>query len=161
MHKPETWVLVADATRARVLRQPEPAPRMHTPPLETIFTKKTRVLPARAIMSDEPGRSFSSVGEGRSAMEYRSDPVREELREFVREILDELDKRRERGEFQHLVIHAPPRMLGELRDLMSPHLAATVVAEFDKDLTKLPERDLREALLAEERPDDTDQPEVH
>ena len=83
MRKPETWILLADATRARVLRSPEsPQAGAARVPMQTIFEAGAEHLPLRDIMADAPGRTFASVGTRRSAMEYHSDPVRDETRKL-------------------------------------------------------------------------------
>lgn len=52
-------------------------------PLETIFELNSEHRPLRKIMADTPGRNFTSTGPRRSAMEYHSDPVRDEIRTFA------------------------------------------------------------------------------
>jgi protein required for attachment to host cells len=146
MHRIETWVLLADASRARVLRAPERAVDGMHAPIETIFEAGAEHLRLGDIMADAPGRSFQSVGTSRSAMEYHSDPVRDETRRFAFSLLSDLETRFAAGEFEQLVICAPPRMLGALRDAMPDRIAAAVRSEIAKDFTKLPERELRRLL---------------
>ena len=114
--------------------------------MQTIFEAGAEHLPLRDIMADAPGRTFASVGTRRSAMEYHSDPVRDETRKFARSLLADLDTRLSAGEFDRLVICAPPRMLGALREAMPERIAAVVRSEVAKDLTKLPEIELRDML---------------
>lgn len=148
MPRTETWVLLIDAAHARVLRRPERHPETATAPLETILDLATRHRPLREIMADRPGREHSSVGHGRSAMEYASDPVRDETRRFAQAVLADLEDRLANDEFSRLIVYAPPRMLGILREEMPAALARTVAAEHAKDVLKLPERDLLDLLLA-------------
>lgn len=68
--------------------------------------------------------------------------------EFAGTLAQELERRHAAGEFDLLAIVAEPRMLGTLRRKLSPALRAAVVKEVPKDLTKLPERELREAIAA-------------
>lgn len=146
MRTAEIWILVADAARARVLRVPRRPLDLQHEPLQVVFDHSVEHLPLREIMADVPGRSFASTGDRRSAMEYHSDPVRGETADFAASLLTELAARHAQGEFDELVICAPPRMLGALRDAMPARLAAIVTSEIDKDLTKLPARELREVL---------------
>ena len=67
-----TWVVVADGTQARVFENAGPGKGLH--PVDGLRLE-IEPLQASEIMADKPGRSFSSVGSGRSAMEYTSDPV--------------------------------------------------------------------------------------
>jgi protein required for attachment to host cells len=149
MRRPVIWILVADGTRARAILAPATAGARE--PMATMLELHAEHRPAREIMADAPGRTFASVGARRSAMEYHSDPVRGELERFARAIVDELEARRAAGGFERLVVYAPPRMLGAMRDAMPEKLAAVVQHELAKDLTKLPELELRrivEELLA-------------
>ncbi len=146
MRRIETWVLLADASRARVLRAPERAVDGMHAPIETIFESSVEHLRLGDIMTDAPGRSFQSVGTSRSSMEYRSDPVLDETRRFAADLLSQLETRLAAGEFDQLVICAPPRMLGLFRDAMPDRIAAAVSSEVAKDFTKLPELELRRLL---------------
>lgn len=65
---------------------------------------------------------------------------------FVKDVLSWLEEASEKGLFDRLVICAPPHMLGEIRPLLAENLAKCVIAEIDKDLTKLSEPKLKEAL---------------
>lgn len=94
-------------------------------------------------MVDKPGRSFASVGTRRSAMEYRSDPVREEANAFTEALgMEMLEHRRAAGEFEKLTVFAAPQMLGLIRDAVPGPLRAVVISEFSNDWTKLHARDL-------------------
>lgn len=146
MHKAEIWILLADAARARVMRNPEYSGDMEHAPVETIFEVTAEHRPLRDIMTDAPGRSFASVGARRSAMEYHSDPVRDETRKFAASLLSDIEARFNAGDFDQLVICAPPRMLGVLREVMPNKLTSVVRSEVAKDFTKLPPLELRKLL---------------
>lgn len=146
MRKTKIWVLLADAGRVRVVRAVHHAGNMGQDPLETVFERTAEPRPLREIMSDAPGRSFASTGARRSAMEYPADPVRDETRRFAGSLLSDLEARRGAGDFDQLVICAPPRMLGILREVMPTELAAVIRVQVAKDLTKLPALKLREQV---------------
>ena len=148
MRTPTIWILVADGTRARAVRSPrQPGSDGMHQPLETTFEAETEIQPLREIMADKPGRAFESAGVQRSAMEYHSDPVRAEMEAFARLIVEALEARRVKGEFDQLIVCAAPRMLGAIREAMPESLAATVTRQVDKDFTKLPEVALRDTLV--------------
>jgi protein required for attachment to host cells len=90
------------------------------------------------IVTDRQGRSFSSVGSGRSA--YEPDKSPEDLREqqFVERVAEELDAHLRSGDFDRLVIAADPTSLGNIRGKLSKPVADAVVAELPKDLTNIP-----------------------
>jgi protein required for attachment to host cells len=90
------------------------------------------------IMADKPGRSHSSVGPGRSAMEYSSDPVREEQQKFTAEVASRLDDYAAEGAFDRLVVCAAPQTLGDLRNKLSEKTRTLTTAEIDKNFSNLP-----------------------
>jgi protein required for attachment to host cells len=140
MSKQITWVLVADASRARVFLV-DPSDANLSPALdqELIGTN----LPSREIASDRPGRTFDSGGQGRHAKEPATDPARYAQERFAHDIVRLLDSRRKVQAFDRMVVVAPPRFLGDLRSVMSRQLQDLVVAEVAKDLTKSPPHELQ------------------
>ncbi|MCE6953115.1 host attachment protein [Cereibacter sphaeroides] len=135
------WALVLDSNHARLLKGLEE----DRPPPEIEMHIEAHKL--RDIMSDKPGRSFSSTGEGRrSAIEYGSDPLREEEKDFLRKIIAELEDHREAGEIERLAIFAEPRMLGLLRTLLPASLGGLVVHEKAINLVHVAPHDLPKVL---------------
>jgi protein required for attachment to host cells len=145
MKRERIWVLVADSSRARILRSPELRATDDRHFADLVLESEHK--PAREIMADKPGRSIRSVGARRSAMEYRSDPVRLQTEQFAGVLAGQLEHRLAAGEFDRIVIVAEPRMLGAIRRKLPQQLAATVAAEVAKDLTKLPMDELRAAIV--------------
>ncbi|MBE0695194.1 MAG: host attachment protein [Aquamicrobium sp.] len=141
-----SWVLVADGARARIVRDLGMDAGAEDRLDDLVYEIDHKQL--REIMADKPGRGFASEGARRSAMEYRSDPVQEQEVEFAGMLLDELERRHAADEFGRLAIVAEPRMLGTLRQKLPAALRQAVVKEVPKDLTKLPVKELREALAA-------------
>ena len=78
-----TWVLIADAARARVF---EARGRGHGLTNVLDMRLDAELAPSRELGTDRPGRSFESVGSTRHAMESPSDPHREQKRQFARRI---------------------------------------------------------------------------
>lgn len=138
--KPRIWILVADGSRARIVRYD--ANGKHSDDL--VFEADHKQL--KEIMADKPGRSFASMGAKRSAMEYHSDPVRQQTEDFAALLSERLEQGRIAGEFERIAIVAEPRMLGAIRPRIPHVLGSMVVAEIDKDLTKLPVHELYEAI---------------
>lgn len=142
--KKTTWILIADGARARIIRQADVKAGADGQTEDLVFAIDHK--PLREIMSDRPGRSFASEGARRSAMDYRSEPEREQEVRFAHTLLEELERRLLDGDFEQLVIVAEPRMLGALRQKLSPALRRTIVAEVAKDLTKVPRQELGAAI---------------
>ena len=140
-----SWVLIADGGRARILRRKSTREENEVQADDLVFEIDHKTL--GEIMSDRPGRSFASEGARRSAMEYRSEPEKDQEARFADTLVGELERRLRAREFHRLAIIAEPRMLGTLRRKLSPALQQTVVAEFAKDLTKMPRQDLEATIL--------------
>ncbi len=140
-----TWVLVADGGQAKVFENLGPGKGLR--PVAGLSFEDEH-LQAREIASDRPGRSFSSVGHGRSAMEPASDPVAMRERRFVERLADLLADRLAAGAFDRLIIAAAPTALGDLRPALGKPLRDVILLELPKDLTKLTTRDLEANLSA-------------
>jgi protein required for attachment to host cells len=127
-----TWILLADGAQAKVFAHSGPGTGLR-PVEDLLFEDEPRR--AREIMSDKPGRAFSSMGSGRSAMEYASDPVKMREANFVKQVAEELERRYQQSAFSRLIIAAAPTALGTLRGALSDNLKEAVVAEMPKNLT--------------------------
>ncbi len=140
------WALVINGARCRILR----GLYGHgaEAPAELVLRSEARNL--RDIMSDKPGRSFASQGGGRrSAIEYASDPIAEDQREFIRQVISLLESHRRAGDFSRLAVFAEHEMLGHLRQMLPPSLAEMVIREEPKNLLHLSALDLA-AVVAHE-----------
>jgi protein required for attachment to host cells len=141
-----TWALVVNGARCRIVRGV--CGKGEDQPTELVLRSESRNL--RDIMSDKPGRSFASMGTGRrSAMEYASDPVAEDQREFLRQIIALLESHRRADDFDRLAIFAEHDMLGHLRRMMPQTLADLVIREVPRNLLHHSVQDLAEAVSRE------------
>jgi protein required for attachment to host cells len=130
-----TWILVADGATAKVFEHSGPGKGLQV--VDDLMFEQAP-LRAREIMADRPGRSFSSYGSGRSAMEPSSDPVHVRERRFVESVAEELERKHQQHAFDRLIVVAAPTALGDLRPAFSKGLRDTIIAELPKDLTNLP-----------------------
>jgi protein required for attachment to host cells len=137
------WVLVADAGRARVFASGEHPLQLLAVPGATF---EHPVPASRELGNERPGRVIESHGRARHAVEPKTDPHRAEKQAFAETLVAWLEERRRQKAFEGLVLVAPPVMLGDLRKLLTGELGACVVAEVDKDLTRLSDRDVAEHL---------------
>lgn len=144
MAKPITWVLVADAARARVFRL-DPKARHHLVPAMDQELIAPR-LPTRELVSDRPGRFTDQGGQGRHAMTPETDPHRLVKRRFAHDIATLLNEERKKHAFDRLIVAAAPQLLGDLRAEMSDDLKRVVEAEIAKDFSKLPPWEIAEHL---------------
>jgi protein required for attachment to host cells len=93
-----------------------------------------------------PPRSFDRVGAGRHAMDKGRSLHEQEEEKFLKRVADRLGHAEKQHQFDHLVIAAPPRALGLLRNLLPANTQARIVAETPKDLLDEPTPKLRERL---------------
>jgi protein required for attachment to host cells len=84
--------------------------------------------------SDEPGRTFASVGSARSAMEETDWHQLGEER-FVTEIARTLYTLAHAKKFDALVVVAPPKVLGQLRKEFHKEVTDRITGELPKELT--------------------------
>lgn len=89
------------------------------------------------IASDAPGRAFSGMSGRRGAVD-EGDPHLEEEVVFLRAVLADVERRVIAGEVADLILIAPPRALGVLRDMESKHMVKVTRAELPHDYVKLP-----------------------
>jgi protein required for attachment to host cells len=150
MNKPRrTFVLVADASRARLYQRPNDTAKFML--LEEFDHPEGRAKNID-LMADKPGRASSSgpTTAARSAQEYRTDPKQVEAEKFARELGHRLASLFDAHAFDALVITAPPKFLGLLRSALGTHhdhVSNSVVAWHEKDLTAVTDvRDLFERL---------------
>lgn len=93
--------------------------------------------PIRDQATDAPGRSISSVGSARSAMEPTDFHQLQEDR-FAAEAAELLRKRALSNDFEALIVAAPPRTLGELRKHYHKVVEQRLIGEVSKELTGMP-----------------------
>ena len=139
MKKTVTWILIADAGHAHVARNDGPGQGVRLldrPRFDVV------VPPGRELLADRPGRSHESVGGARHAMEPPTDPREVEKLKFLRQVAETMGREATAGRYDRLVVVAPPRALGELRQLLPAAARRRVSGELAKDLTHVAERDL-------------------
>lgn len=143
MKATRTWILIADGARARILQNDGPGKGLHAL-AGGVF--RGEHASTHAIMSDRTGRTFSSTGPARSAIEAHSDPHRELKRSFAHRLADALADGWRKRAYDRLIIVAAPSALGDLRAALSQEVRAKVTAEVAKDLTKTPDAAVAEHL---------------
>lgn len=135
--KKTKWVVVADGAAARILR----ADGATMTVLRELQSAEAH-LPSRELVSDKPGRSQESAMPGRHAVEPKTDPHQKKKQEFAQALAAELNRAAARQEFDALVLVAPARTMGELRQALEAPAKERLTAELVKDLTKVAPHDL-------------------
>ncbi len=138
-----TFVVVADGQKMLFFRNEGDAEYLK---LE-VEKKEVQDNPAdRDQKTSEAGRRFdASGGAGRSAYEETDFHQLEEDR-FAAEAADMLKKRALKGDFDSLIVVAPPRTLGELRKHYHKEVEKRLVGEIPKELTGHPVSEIEKIL---------------
>lgn len=143
MQTTRTWILIADAGRARVLETRGMGQKLT--PVAGMSLQQD--LPASHELGDDrPPRSHDSVGPGRHASEAKADPHRKLKRSFAKLISDELEAAAGAKSFDRLIIVAPPVLLGDLRQELPRSVKDKTAAEVAKDLVAVADQDIRKHL---------------
>jgi len=131
---PKTWFLVCDGARGRIYAHEGAGSGLSVVSSAEHPESHTRT---RDLGSDRPGRSFDSTATGgRHAMAPRADWHDFEKTRFAGEMAAVIDKAAADKSFDRLVVVAPPRVLGDLRQAFTAQTKALVAGELDKDLTQ-------------------------
>lgn len=138
---PRVWIVVADKRVAKIYSK-----------AGSSFEKIGEALPTQDTkekITDEKNRRDKeplSRLEKQIPYEPSMSPVRRKAFKFAHEIAEWLDKALETEAFDRLIFVAPPQTLGDLRVAASKAVYSRLVAEINKDLTKLDEKDLCDGL---------------
>ncbi len=141
----KSWIAIADSAKARIYSTSGSGLKLKL--VGELDSGAARRL-TQDLVSDRPGRSFSSAGPRRSSIEPHSDPQNMEKHKFVKDLVEYLDAAALNGKFDDLFLVAAPRTLGEIRKLSNGHIAARLRAELGKDLTNVPEPELPKHLAS-------------
>jgi protein required for attachment to host cells len=145
-----TFILACDAGSARLFDETGRSEPWRL--VETIDNASGRAH-VRDLVADHPGRVRQSGTGAQPPMEPPTDPAEREAERFARRLASDLDRAFGARAFDRLVLVAPPRFLGRLREALRPAVAAAVVGEVDRDYTKAPAAELeaRVRSLLEDR----------
>jgi protein required for attachment to host cells len=140
---PRCWYIVADAGRASAYSRHAEGGVYE----RAAHWTSDLLLPEdqRPQYTDKPGRMFDSLGGQRHAAETVT-PAELAKQAFGRTLAQALNKAHAEGAFEQLVIYAAPKLLHELRTHVDKGTADAIVHSEAKNITKLPEQALFEAL---------------
>lgn len=138
----DAWVLVADGEKALILRNEGDGAY---PNLQVTRLIEQDNPATRDQGTDRPGRFSDGPSVHRSAVQ-ETDWHRLAEERFARDLADRLYKAAHAGRFDRLILVAPPRTLGELRDALHKEVRARVIAEIDKDLTNHPVHEIEKIV---------------
>ena len=128
-----TWVVVADGTRARLFNRHK---NRTLEEFDVLLSPEHR-LHEGDLVSDRDGRWSDATGAGRHAMGNKNTAKNHEMTIFAKRLASRLEQGRCNGRLERLVLVAPPRFLGQLRAQLSGPAAGLVALTIDKELTTL------------------------
>jgi protein required for attachment to host cells len=140
------WVVVADGARARIFEVHRHAPGLR-PVLPYDLTASR--LRDHERWSDRAGQTHQSAGYGAHSMAAQTDPTDHEHELLAREVAQVLAHGRNEHRVDAIVLVAAPTFLGRLRRAIDAQTRALVVAEDDRDLSRLPEHELEGRIPAQ------------
>ncbi|MBX3706385.1 MAG: host attachment protein [Pseudomonadales bacterium] len=136
-----TWVIVADGTRARFFNR-------HTnrqlEEFEVLVSPENR-LHEGDLVSDRQG-SIDTAGAGRHGMGSKNAAKEHEQEVFAKRVAARVEDGRKSGQLGRLILVAAPRFLGHVRSSLSGPAAELVVHAIDKDFTQLTAEKLADHL---------------
>ncbi|MEG6507830.1 host attachment protein [Methyloligella sp. 2.7D] len=138
----KAWVVVCDGAKALILQNEGDAELVN---LKTVNAFEGSHAPNRELDADKPGRVQESANTGRSAMEETDHHAEAEVA-FLAKLAGELGHMVQHHEIKHLIVVAPPRALGTLREKLDKHVQDVIQAEVHKDLVHLPTYEIEQHL---------------
>ena len=137
-HPDDTWLVVADAGRARIFKTDAELEQLVE--IEDLLHPGAR-LKTSELASDRPGRT-NSGSSARSAV-TKSDPHEQEEVKAARAVARYLEEAHAGHRFRDLVLVASPVFLGRLRAELRNGAGRAVTATVDRDYSHLPGHEIR------------------
>ena len=137
------WILVSDSSHARFFTADTASAAILE--IEDLVHPESRQH-AGDITSDLPGKQHDGNTSGHHRVDTTSEPHKQEVTHFAREVANHLRDKLMSNEFSHLVIVAEPSFLGALRNQLDEQVKKLVTLEVDKNLTRHSVEDIRSHL---------------
>lgn len=130
--KPD-WILIANASRARLLQRDPGCPFV----VVASFSHPRSRSKTSELGHDRAGQERSDQGFGGAAYQPRTDAKENEHLHFARELAEHLEQQAKQGAFRSLALYASSPFLGELKDQLGSATERLLIATFDLDLTSV------------------------
>jgi len=152
----KTWVVVADAARARFFRVDNASVHggsQYAPSGEALvgtlveikdLSHAESLRKEREMASDAPGMSSVPGMHSKFGMDEKVPPKETEAIRFAKEVAQTLHA--DMAAYDRLYIVAPPHFLGLLREAMDKAVHERLAGELRKELTHFPPEQIREHL---------------
>lgn len=142
-----TWIVAADASRARILQVMDREERLSE--IEDLLNPEGRAHD-RDLLADGHPRFRGTSGPGSDRQETSATEHETEL--FAKRLGAYLDKARNEHRYERLHLIAPPKFLGQLRKELGKEVQKLVADELPKDLSWLDARDIEQQYFAPRNP---------
>jgi protein required for attachment to host cells len=126
-----TWIIAADASRARILQV---AGRERLVEIDDLVNPEGR-LHNREINTDAKGRFAGPDRPGGHSSDDEERTVDHYNELFAKRVAEYLDKARTEHRYDQLVLVAAPKVLGMMRKKLGKEVEKCVVDDLDKDLS--------------------------
>lgn len=151
----KNWLIVANATRARVLQEPDPqapGPARYVHCADLVHTESR--LKGVDLASDRPGHmpgsGFGPSGSAGAAYPPRTDPREREHDRFAQQVAGTINAAVADGRCAGLVLVASNPFLGHLKGHLSRQAAKLLLRTVPSDYTALTEDELARRLAPPE-----------
>jgi protein required for attachment to host cells len=137
------WLLVADAAKARLFEMPRKGGSLTE---IACYTNPNGRSPGQHPEHGRQGRTQESASSARHAIEPHTSLREKHALQFADLLRDAIRQGRLDDQYDQLVLMAPPRFLGVLRDRLDDQTLKCVTAEVGSDLLALSPTELRAYL---------------
>ena len=144
MTKSNTWILIMDSKHALFYSKDRDGYLTREHALSPIVHSHENTNTKNSL-----GRSFDSSGGARHIIEPHIDPHTKEQMEFVATACHYLEKSMMNHLYHKLILIAPPKILGLLRQTLDKQVREIVIKELDKEIAHLDEAQIKLALEKE------------
>ena len=136
------WILVANASRAKLFATDERAERWE---LREEFLHPESRMPSRELLGhfDKGNAGTKHKPEPEEQPDARQDLEHER---FARDLAHRLERGLNDHAYDRLVVAAPPEFLGRLRKAISPRVHQRLMLDMRADYVNLPDRELPERI---------------
>ncbi len=129
INKAKLWTVVMDGKQALIYGR-----SLSYNKLELHNTLKTKANHDRHRATHSSGSTFESSNSSHHAIEPHDDKRTLEKKIFVAEVVKYLEDFFNKHAYKHLVLIAPPKILGFVRNSLNKQVKEVIVLEIDKDL---------------------------
>ena len=139
----KTWIMVANAAHARLFESVAGDGRLDE--VGTFEHPEARLHGAE-LTRERPGSVQESASSEHHGLEPRLHPHDKVAREFAHDLASVLNRGRVDHRYERLVLVAPPRFLGGLRQSLDDNVARLVKASFRKDASRASAEEIESML---------------